>query len=158
MLPAHASQTPVNQQEKLSFVFLPWWRTLLCTLCCCSVTQSCPTHWDPVDCSTPAFPVLHCLLEFAQTHVHWINDAIQPSHPVIPFSSCLQTFPASGSFPMSWLFAPGGLTIGASALASVLPINIQDWFPLGWTGWTSFQFKGLSRVFSNDSWRNHSLD
>ena len=55
--------------------------------CCCSVTQSCPTLHDPMDCSTPGFPVLHCLLELAQTHVHWVNDAIQPSHPLSPTSS-----------------------------------------------------------------------
>ena len=157
MLPAHASQTPVNQREKLSFVFLPWWRTLLCTLCCCSVTQSCPTHWDPVDCSTPAFPVLHCLLEFAQTHVHWINDAIQPSHPVIPFSSCLQTFPASGSFPMSRLFEWGGQSTGVSALASFLPKKSQGWSPSEWTGWISLLSKGFSRVFSSSTVQKHQF-
>ena len=76
------------------------------------------------------------------------------SHPmisfsVIPFSFCLQSFPASGSFPMSQLFASGGQSIGVSISASVLPMNIQDWFRLGWTGWISLQLKGLSRVFSN---------
>ena len=71
------------------------------------------------------------------------------SSSVIPFSSCLQSFPASGSFPMSYFFASGGQSIGVSASASVLPKNIQDWFPLGWTGWISLQSKGLSRVFSN---------
>ena len=65
----------------------------------------------PHDCSTPGFPVLHHLLEFARTHVCWVSDAIQPSHPVIPFSSCLQSFPASGSFPMCWLFTLGGQSI-----------------------------------------------
>jgi len=64
--------------------------------CCCSVAQLCPTLWDPKDCSTPGFPVLHHLPEFAQTHVHWVSDAIQPSHPLSPtFSSCPQSFPAS---------------------------------------------------------------
>ena len=71
------------------------------------------------------------------------------SSSVIPFSSRLQTFPASGSFSMSQFFASGGQSIGASASASVLPINIQDQFPLEWTGWISLQSKGLSRVFSN---------
>ena len=71
--------------------------------------------------------------EFAQTHVHWVSDTIQPSHPVSPLSSCPQYFPASGSFPMSWLFTSGGQSIGTSASASVLPINIQSWFPLGLT-------------------------
>ena len=93
--------------------------------CYCSVTKSCLTLCDPMDCSTPGFPVLHYPLEFAQTHVHCVNDVIQPSHPVSPFSSCLQSFPASGSFPMSQLFTSGDQSTGASASASVLPINIQ---------------------------------
>ena len=71
------------------------------------------------------------------------------SSSVIPFSSCPQSLPASGSFPMSQLFASGGRSIGVSASASVLPVNIQDWFPLGWTGWISLLSKGLSRVFCN---------
>ena len=100
---------------------------------CCSVTQLCLTLWDPMDCSTPGFPVLLCLPDFAQTHVHWVGDAIQPSCPVVSFSSRLQSFPASGSFPMSQLFTSGGQSIGASASASVPPVNIQDWFPLGLT-------------------------
>ena len=78
----------------------------------------------PHDCSTPGFPVLRHLLEFARTHVCWVSDAIQPSHPVIPFSSCLQSFPASGSFPMCWLFTSGGQSIGALTSASVLPMDI----------------------------------
>ena len=77
----------------------------------------------------------------------WCHPTI--SSPVVHFSSLLQSFPASGSFPMSQFFAPGGQSIRASALASVLPMNIQDWFPLGWTGWISLQSKGLSRVFRN---------
>ena len=77
----------------------------------------------------------------------WCHPAISSS--VVPFSSCLQSFPASGSFPMSLFFASGGQSIGMSASASVLPINIQYWFPLGLTGWISLQSKGLSRVFSN---------
>ena len=83
------------------------------------------------------------------THVHRLGDAIQPSHPVFPFSSCLQSFLTSVSFPMSQFFPSGGQIIGASASASVLPVNIPDWFFLGWTGWISLQSKGLSRVFSN---------
>ena len=120
---------------------------------CCSVAQLCLIICNPMDCSTPGFPVLHYLLEFAQTHVHWIGDAIQTSHPVIPFSSYLQSFPAPGSFPMCQLFASGGQSSGASA--SVLPVTIQDWFPLGLTGLISLQSKGLSRVFSN---QHHSLN
>ena len=77
----------------------------------------------------------------------WCHPTISSS--VLPFSSCPQSFPASGSFQMSQLFTSGGQSIGASASTSVLPMNAQDWFPLGWTGWISLQSKGLSRVFSN---------
>ena len=77
----------------------------------------------------------------------WCHPIISSS--VIPFSSCLQSFPPSGSFLRSQFFASGGQSIGASASASVLPMNIQDWFPLGWTGWISLQSEGLSRVFFN---------
>ena len=101
-----------------------------------------------MDCSMPLLPVHHQLLKFNQTHVHWVSDAIQPSSSVVPFSSCLQSFPASSSFQMSQLFAWGGESIGVSASASVLPMNTQDWPPLGWTGCISLQSKGLSRVFS----------
>ena len=109
----------------------------------------------------------------------WCHPAISSS--VIPFSSCPQSLPASGSFPMSQLFTGGGQSIGVSAFASVLPMNTQDWSPLGWTGWFSLQSKGLTRVFSNttvqnisssalnflyiptvtsipDYWKNHSFD
>ena len=107
----------------------------------------------PMDCRTLGFPVHHQVLELAQTHVHWVCDAIQPSHPLLsPSSSCPQSFPASGSFPMSQFFT-GGQSTGVSASASVLPMNIQDWFLLGWTGWISLQSKGLSRGFSNTLWR-----
>jgi len=87
----------------------------------------------------------------SQTHVHWVGDVIQPSHPVIFFSSCLQSLTASGSFPVSQFFASGGQSIGASASASVLPMNIQDWFPLELTGLISLKSKGLSRVFESIS-------
>ena len=107
----------------------------------------------------------------------WCHPTISSS--VVPFSSWLQSFPASGSFPMSQFFASGGWSIGVSALASVLPMNIQDWFPLGVTGFISLESKGLSIVFSNttvqkhqffsflygpaltsihDYWKNHSFD
>ena len=85
----------------------------------------------------------------------WCHPTISSS--VIPFSSCLQSFPASGSFLMSWLFASGGQNIGVSASASVLPMNIQDWSPLGWTGWISLQFKGLSRVLSDTTIQKHQF-
>ena len=112
----------------------------------CSVTQSCLTLCNPMDCRTPGLPVLHRLPELAQTHVHWASDVIQPSHPL--FSSFLQSFLASGSFLMSWPFMSGGQIIGISASASVLPMNIQDWFLLGLTGLVSLQSKWLSRVFA----------
>ena len=101
----------------------------------------------PMDCSTPGFPVHHQLLELAQTHVHHPTT----SSSVIPFSFCLQSFSASGSFQMSLFFVSGGQSIGASASASVLPMNIQDKFPLGLAGWISLQSKGLSRVFFNST-------
>ena len=96
-------------------------------------------------------------LEPAQTHVHWVGDAIQPSHPLSsPSPPVFRSFPASGSFLMSRLFASGGQSIRASASISFLLMNIQDWFPLGLTGWTSLQSKGLSRVFSNTTVQKHS--
>ena len=85
----------------------------------------------------------------------WCHPTISSS--VIPFSSCPQTLPASGSFPMSQLFTWGGQSIGVSALASVPPMNTQDWSPLGWTGWISLQSKGLSRVFSNITVQKHQF-
>ena len=113
-----------------------------------SVAQLCLTLCNLMDCSTTGFPVHHQIQELAQTHVCWVGDALPTiSSSVVPFSSCLQSFPASGSSPMSWLFTSGGQSIGALASASVLPMNIQDWFPLGLTGWISLQSKGFSRVF-----------
>ena len=85
----------------------------------------------------------------------WCHPAISSS--VVPFSSCLQSLPASGSFPMSQLFAWGGQSIGVSGLVSVLPKNTQDWFPLEWTGWISLQPKGLSGVFSNTTVQKHQF-
>ena len=114
---------------------------------------------DPIDFSTPGFPVLHYLPEFAQTHIHWVSDAIQPSHTllstisssVVCFSSCPWSFPASGSFLMSPFFTSGGQRIGASASASVLPMNIQGWFPLGMTGCISLLSKGLKGLLQHHS-------
>ena len=120
------------------------------------VTQSCPTLCDPMDCSTPGFPVHHQLPELAQTHVHRVGHPTISSS-VIPFSSCLQSFPASGSFPVSQFFTSGGQSIGVSASASVLPKNTQDCSPSGWTGWISLQSKGLSRVFSNTTVQKHQF-
>ena len=110
---------------------------------CCSVSKSCLTPQNPMDCSMPGFSIPHHLPEFAQVHVHWIGDAIPTiSSSVALFSFYLQSFPASGSFQVSQLFASGGQSIGASASASVLPMNTQGWFPLGLTGWISLQFQG----------------
>ena len=95
----------------------------------------------PCPSSTPRVHPNPCSLS------QWCHPTISSS--VVPFSSCLQYFPASGSFPMSQFSASGGQSIGVSASTSVLPVNIQDWFPLGWTGWISLKSKGLSRVFSN---------
>ena len=113
-----------------------------------SVVQLYPTLCNPMNRSMPGLPVHHQLPESTQTYVHWVDD-LTMSSSVVPFSSCLQSFPASGSFQMSQLFTSGGLSIGVSASTSVLPMNNQGWSPLGWTGWISLQSKGLSRVFSN---------
>ena len=126
--------------------------------CCCSVAKLCLTLCDPMDCSTPGFPILHHLPEFAQTHVHWISDAIQPSHPL-----------ASPSPPAFKLFQHQGLcqwvssshqvakVLKVSASASVRPLNIQGWFPLGLTGLISLQSKELSKVFPNTTVQKHSF-
>ena len=124
---------------------------------CCSVTESCPVLCNPLDCSTPDFLVLHYLPEVAQTYIHWIDDAIQPSCPVASFFSCPQSFPASESFPVSRLFASSGRSVGASASASVLPMNFQGWFPLGLTGLISLLSKGLSRVLSSTTVQKHQF-
>ena len=100
---------------------------------CCSLAQSCPTLCDPMDYSTPGFPVLHHLPEFAQTHVHWVCDAIQPSHLLSSLLFLLSIFPNVRVFSSEWLFTSGGQSIGASASPSVFSVNIQGWFPLGLT-------------------------
>ena len=124
-----------------------WLLSLLYCEICCPVTK-CLTLYDPMDWSMPGFPVLHYLLEFSQTHVYWVSDAIQPSHPVTPFSH-LQCFPASGSLLMSWLFASGSQNIGASVSASVLPVNIQHWFPFWLNDLISLQSKGLKSLLQH---------
>ena len=107
-----------------------------------SVAQLCLTLWDPKHCSTPGFTPRVCLNSCPSSQ--WWHPTI--SFSVIPFSSHLQSFPASGSFPMSQFFASGSQSNGVSVSASVLPMNVQDWFPLGWTGLISLQSKGLSLV------------
>ena len=125
---------------------------------CCSVAQLCLDSLRP------------CGLQHARVSCLSLSPRIcSDSHPLswwchptisssaIPFSSCLQSFPASGSFPVNWLFASGGQSIGASASASILPMNIQGWFPLGLTGLIFLQSKGLSRVFSSTIMRKHQF-
>ena len=120
-----------------------------------SVAQSCPTLCDPMNHSAPGLPVHHQLPEFTQTHVHWVGGAIQPSHPLSsPSPPCLNLSQRQDLFQ---LFTWGGQSIGVSASASVLPMNSQDWSPLGWYGWISLQSKGLSRVFSNTTVQKHQF-
>ena len=121
----------------------------------CSVAQLCPTlrhglQHTRLPCPSPTPGTCSNSCPSSQ----WCHPII--SFSVVPFSSCLQCFPASGSFLMSQLFTSGGQSIGASASASVLPMNIQDWFPLGWTG-LILQTKGLSRVFSNTTVQKHQF-
>ena len=109
-----------------------------------------PQHSTP-PCPSPSPGV--CLNSHPSSR--WCHPAISSS--VIRFSSCLQSFPASGTFQVSQLFTSGGQRIGVSASTSVLPMNNQDWLPLGWTGWISLQSKGLSRVFSNTTVQKHQF-
>ena len=112
------------------------------------------TPWTAAGQASLSFTTSWSLLRLIS--IEWV----MPSNHLIlccSFSSCLQSFPASGSFPVSQFFASGGQSIGASTSASVLSMNIQDWFPLGWTGWISLQSKGLSRVFSNTIVQKHQF-
>ena len=151
--------------------------------CSCSVAQLSPTLCNPMDCSLSGYPVLHHLPELAQTHVHWMVGC----HPtilssVIPFSSCLQSFPGSGLFPVNQLFTSGHQSTRASTSTSVPPMNIQDWFPLRLTdsqspcsprdSWESSPAPQLNSInslvlsllygpiltFIHDYWKNHSFD
>ena len=135
--------------------------------CCCLVTHFSSVHsfsrvqlrhvCHPMECSMPGLPVHQQLQEFTQTHVHWVSDAIQPSH--------LLSSPSSPTFNLSQhqgLFFESVFHIRwpkywISASASDLPMNIQDWFPLGWTGWISLQSKGLSSIFSNTTVQKHQF-
>ena len=127
---------------------------LLC--CCCSVAQWCPTLCDPMDCRTPVFPVLHHLLELAQTHVHWVSDIIQLPYPLpLPSPPAFNLCQHQVTFLKNQFFTSGGPSNGVSASASVLPVNIQDWFPLVFTDLISLQPQGLSRVFSNTTVQKH---
>ena len=109
------------------------------------------TPWTAACQASLSFTIFQSLLNFM-----FIESVMPSNHlsSVVPFSFCLQSFPASGSFLMSWLFASGGQS---SSSITILLINIQDWFPLGWTGWISLQSKGLSRVFSNTTVQKHQF-
>ena len=120
-----------------------------CCCCCFLVVQSCLTLCDSMDCRKQAF--LSFTIYWSLFKFMFIESIMPSNHLILCRSlfSCPQSFSASGSFPMSWLFTSGGQIIGTSASASVLPRNIQGWFPLGMTGLNSLASKGLSRVFSN---------
>ena len=112
---------------------------------------------NPMDCSMPGLPV-HCQLpEFTQIHVHWVSDAVQPSHPLSSPSPPAFNLSQHQGLQMSQSFTSGSQSIGVSTSTSVLPVNIEDWFPLGWTGWIYLQSKKLSRVFSNTTVQKHHL-
>ena len=128
-----------------------------------SVTQSYLTLWDLIDCRTPGLQEVNTRSSSPIPGVYsnscplswWHHPTISSS--VLPFSSHTQSFPASGSSPVSQFFASVGQSIGVSTSTSVLPVNTQDWSPLGWTGWISLQSKGLSRVFSNTTVQKHQF-
>ena len=120
------------------------------------VAQLCPTLRDPMDCSMPGFTILHHLPELAQTYVHWVSDVTQTSHPCCSLLLLPSIFPSIRILSNELALPSGGQSIGASASGSVLPMNIQSWFPLGFTGVISLQSKRLSRVFSNTTVQNPS--
>ena len=123
-----------------------------------SVAQSCPTLCDPKDCSMPDLAVHHQLPECTQNHVHWVGDVIQPSHPLLsPSTPALNLSQHQGLF--KWVSSSHQVAkvLGVCVSTSVLPLNIQDWFPLGWTGRISLQFKWFSRVFSNTTVQMHQF-
>ena len=122
------------------------------------MAQSCQTLCDPMDCSMPGVPVHHQLPEFTQTHVHWVGDAIQPSHPLSsPSPPTYNLSQHQGLFQWVSSSLEVAKVFGVSASASVLPVNIQDWFPLRWTGWISLKSMGLSRVFSKTTVQKHQF-
>ena len=123
-----------------------------------SVTQSCLTLCDPMDCNMPGLPVYHQLLGFTQAHVHWVGDASQPSRPLSsPSPPTFNLSQHQGLFRRVSYSHQVAKVLEFSASASVLSMNIQDWFPIGWTGWISLQSKGLSRVFSNTTVQKHQF-
>ena len=172
-----------SDPTELSLVVLPTLKIPIASprlsptfLLCCSVTKLSPVLCDPMDCSMPGFPVLWYLLDFAQTHVHWVGDAIQPSHPCVPFSSCPSSSPSSGPFPMSPFFS-SGQSIEASPCLSyeysgLIYFRIDSFELLAVQGTKESsqapQFKSIiSSVrtlcyvpthIHNSYWKNHSFD
>ena len=125
---------------------------------CFSVAQSCLIHFDLMDCSMPGFSVFYHLPELAQTRVHWVSDAIQPSHPLSSLSPpVFKISQHQDLFQWVCCWHQVAKELGDSASASVLPMNIQDWSPLGLTGLISLQSKGLSGVFSNTTAQKHQF-
>ena len=117
----------------------------------CSVAQSCLILCKPMNCSTPSLPVHQHFPEFTQTHVHWVSDAIQPSHLLSSPSPPTFNLPSIRVFTNSQFFTSGGQSIRVLASASVLPMNIQDWSLLGWTGWIFLPSKGLKSLLQHHS-------
>ena len=148
------SHTKVNEVSNFA---KPWSHDILVSsvqFSCSVVSNSMRPHGlqhAKLSCPSPTHRACSNSCPLSQ----WCHTTILSS--VIPFSSCLQSFPASGSFARSLFFATGCQSIGVSALASVLPVNIQDWFPLGLTDWISLLSKGLSRVFSNTTFQKHQF-
>ena len=130
---------------------------LLFSLQFSSVTQLCPTLCDPIGCNVPGFSVHHQLPEVTQTHLHWVSDAIQPSHPLSsPFPPAFNLSQHQGLF--KWVSSSHQVGKVLEFQFSISPSNdIQDWFPLGWTGWISLQSKGLSRFSSNTTVQKHQF-
>ena len=123
-----------------------------------SVAQSCPILCNLTDHDTPGLPVHHQLPEFTQTHVHWVSDAIQPSHPLSsPSPPAFNLSQNLGLFKWVSSLHQVAKVLGVSASTSVLPVNTQDWSPLEWTGWISLLSKGLSRVFFNTTGQKYQF-
>ena len=155
------AMTNIDSILKSRDITLPTKVHLISSVQFSSVTQSCPSLCHPMDHSMPGLPVHHQLPEFTQTHVHIVSDAIQPSHPLLSPSP---TFNLSryqgkhqGLFSNESVLRMRRPKYWNSASTLVLPMNTQDWSALGWTGWISLKFKGLSRVFSNTTVQNHQF-
>ena len=147
----------LQQNAVWTFLFSHGWKQKSFPNLFSQFSQLFLTLCDPMDCSTPGFPVYHQLPEFTQTHVHWVGDAIQPSHPLSsPSPPAFNLSQHQGLF--NWVSSSHQVAkVGVSASTSVPPMNTQDSSPLGWTGWISLQSKGLSRVFSNTTLQKHQF-